>query len=61
MDHLGYLAAAYAIIFIVIFLYVIAIWRRQSRLETELRALESMVRSLPSATSENRQHQSGQS
>jgi CcmD family protein len=40
MDNFGYLFAAYTIIFAVIFLYVVFIWRRQSRLEIELRAME---------------------
>ena len=45
MEHLGYLFAAYSIIFGVIFLYVLFIWRRQAapwraacRSVTELRA-----------------------
>ena len=33
MENFGYLFAAYTIIFAVIFLYVVFIWRRQSRLE----------------------------
>jgi CcmD family protein len=41
MDNLGYLFAAYAIIFVVIFLYVAFLWRRQARLEAQLDALES--------------------
>ena len=44
MDNLGYLFAAYTIIFIVIFLYVLFIWRRQTRLEAELRATESRLK-----------------
>lgn len=46
MENLGYLAAAYAIIFAAIFLYVIFIWRRQAALETELRAMEARLRAL---------------
>jgi CcmD family protein len=41
MENFGYLFAAYTIIFAVIFLYVVFIWRRQSRLESELHALEA--------------------
>jgi CcmD family protein len=44
MDNLGYLFAAYAIIFAVIFLYVVFLWRRQARLETQLGALESRLK-----------------
>jgi CcmD family protein len=44
MDNFGYLFAAYTIIFAVIFLYVIFIWRRQSRLEVELRAMEARLK-----------------
>ena len=40
MENFGYLFAAYTIIFVVIFLYVVFIWRRQSRLESELRTME---------------------
>jgi CcmD family protein len=43
MDNFGYLFAAYTIIFAVIFLYVIFIWRRQSRLEVELHAMEARL------------------
>jgi CcmD family protein len=44
MHNFGYLFAAYTIIFAVIFLYVIFIWRRQSRLEIELRAMEARLK-----------------
>jgi len=43
MDHLGYLFAAYSAIFIVIFLYVVFLWRRQAHLEAELKALEGKL------------------
>ena len=44
MDNFGYLLAAYSIIFVVILLYVVFIWRRQSRLEIELRAIEARLK-----------------
>ncbi|GEM_PF-1991074 len=44
MDHLGYLFAAYSIIFLLIGLYVIFIGTRQARLEREVRRLESELR-----------------
>jgi CcmD family protein len=44
MENLGYLFAAYTIIFVVIFLYVLFIWRRQTHLEAELRAMESRLK-----------------
>ena len=44
MENFGYLFAAYTIIFVVIFLYVVFIWRRQSRLESELRTMESRLK-----------------
>ena len=44
MENFGYLFAAYTIIFAVIFLYVVFIWRRQSRLEAELHLLEAQLR-----------------
>ncbi len=46
MEHFGYLVAAYSIIFGVIFLYVVFIWRRQSQLEAELRAVEERITAL---------------
>jgi CcmD family protein len=44
MDNFGYLFAAYTIIFAVILLYVMFIWRRQSRLEIELRLMEARLK-----------------
>ena len=46
MENLGYLAAAYTVIFAVIFLYVLFLWRRQSRLNDEMRALENKIEEL---------------
>jgi CcmD family protein len=46
MEHLGYLFAAYTIVFAVIFLYVVFIWRRQAALEAELRTLEARLRAV---------------
>ncbi|HEY2523916.1 MAG TPA: CcmD family protein [Candidatus Binataceae bacterium] len=49
MENLSYLFAAYAIIFAVIFGYVLFIWRRQATLERELRAMEARMRALDKA------------
>jgi CcmD family protein len=46
MEHLGYLFAAYSIIFVVIFLYVVFIWRRQAALDAELQTLEARMAAL---------------
>jgi CcmD family protein len=46
MEHFGYLFAAYSIIFAVIFLYVMFIWRRQAALDAELRTLETRMAAL---------------
>ena len=46
MEHFGYLFAAYSIIFVVIFLYVVFIWRRQAALDAELRTLEARMAAL---------------
>jgi len=46
MEHFDYLFAAYTIIFVVLFVYVMFIWRRQARLETELRAMEEHLKDL---------------
>ncbi|MBF6569951.1 MAG: CcmD family protein [Candidatus Binataceae bacterium] len=43
MENFGYLFAAYTIIFAVIFIYVMFIWRRQQRLEEDLRGLSRRV------------------
>jgi CcmD family protein len=43
MENLGYLFAAYSIIFAVIFVYVLFLWRRQTRLESELKTLEGRL------------------
>jgi CcmD family protein len=43
MENLGYLFAAYSIIFAVIFAYVIFLGRRQTRLDGQLRALENKL------------------
>jgi CcmD family protein len=50
MENLGYLFAAYSIIFAVIFLYVVFIWRRQAALDAELRALEARMAALTQAS-----------
>ncbi len=44
MENLGYLFAAYSIIFAAIFLYVMFLWRRQARLDNQLRRLEAQLR-----------------
>jgi CcmD family protein len=49
VDNLSYLFVAYAIIFAVIFGYVLFIWRRQVVLEAELRAMEARMRVLDEA------------
>ena len=46
MQNFGYLFAAYSIIFAVIFLYVMFIWRRQAGLEAEVRAIEARLKEL---------------
>jgi CcmD family protein len=46
MENLSYLFAAYTVIFVVLFLYVLFLWRRQARLDTQLRSLENGLRSV---------------
>jgi CcmD family protein len=46
MENLSYLVVAYSIIFIVIFLYVVFLWRRQARLNDEMRAIEAKLEQL---------------
>jgi CcmD family protein len=50
MEHFDYLFAAYSIIFAVIFGYVVFIWRRQARLEIEIRAMEERLKHLKTAS-----------
>jgi len=40
MNNLGYLSAAYSVIFAAIFLYVVFVSRYQARLDLRLRSLE---------------------
>jgi CcmD family protein len=56
MENLGYLFAAYSIIFAAIFLYVVFIWRRQAALDAELRALEARMAALTQASAESTLH-----
>lgn len=46
MDNLSYLVVAYSIIFIVIFLYVVFLWRQQAQLNDEMRAIEVKLEQL---------------
>jgi CcmD family protein len=50
MENFGYLFAAYTIIFAAIAIYVLFIWRRQARLDAELRALERRIEELGGGT-----------
>jgi len=54
MENFGYLFAAYTIIFAVIFLYVIFLWRRQRRLEREVAALEARLAELAGKAAKSR-------
>jgi CcmD family protein len=46
MNLFGYLFAGYSIIFAVIFFYVLFIWRRQIRLEADLKVIETRLDAL---------------
>lgn len=45
-DGLGYLFAAYTIIFAAIFVYVMFLWRQQNRLNDKLQRLEARLQEL---------------
>lgn len=51
MNNLSYLFAAYSLIFAVIFLYVLFLWRRQVALGAELNAVEARLDALRKAQS----------
>ena len=61
MEHLGYLFAAYTIVFAVIFLYVLFLWRRQAVLEAELRTLEARLRAVTENSADNHSVTQGES
>jgi CcmD family protein len=54
MENLGYLFAAYSIIFAAIALYVIFLWRRQARLDSRLRGLEIQLNEIRGEQAEDR-------
>ena len=43
MENFNYLLVAYSIIFAGIFLYILFIWQRQSRIESAVRNLETRL------------------
>jgi CcmD family protein len=53
MDNLSYLVVAYSVIFAVIFLYVVFLWRRQARLNDEVRAIEVKLNELQAELARN--------
>lgn len=59
MDHFPYLFAAYSIIFAVIFLYVVFIWRRQAQLEAEMRSMEERIKALKTTPAPQSRQQQG--
>jgi CcmD family protein len=46
MDNFNYMFAAYSIIFAAIFLYVMFIWGRQTRIEADIRTLETRLQAV---------------
>jgi CcmD family protein len=54
MENLGYLFAAYSIIFAAIVLYVMFLWRRQTRLDSRLRGLEIQLNEMRGELAEER-------
>jgi len=43
MKNLGYLFAAYSATWVVLFLYVLSLWRKQNRIDAELQMLKDKV------------------
>ena len=43
MKNLGYLFAAYSATWVVLFLYVLGLWRKQNRIDAELQMLKDKV------------------
>jgi CcmD family protein len=57
MENLSYLFAAYSIIFVAIVLYLIFLWRRQVRLDSRLRGLETQLNVMRQELEEERSKQ----
>ena len=49
MENFSYMLAAYSIIFAAIFCYVSFIWRRQTRIEADVRTLEARLKEVRDA------------
>jgi CcmD family protein len=47
MDHFPYLFAAYSVVWMVLFLYVLSLDRRSRRAEKELQGLRQLLESRP--------------
>ncbi|MGA2409609.1 MAG: CcmD family protein [Candidatus Binataceae bacterium] len=58
MENLSYLVAAYTVIFAVIFLYLLFLWRRQRGLEDELHITEAKLDELRAELERGRPPQS---
>lgn len=43
MENLNYLFAAFSATWVVLFLYIYSLWRKQSRIEQELQRLQDKV------------------
>lgn len=43
MENLGFLFAAYSATWVVLFLYVYTLWRKQSRIDQELQRLKNRI------------------
>ncbi len=61
MNHLSYLFAAYSFIFVTIFLYLLFIGNRQSRLDADLKELEAELQRLADQRSASSSNPTGRS
>lgn len=43
MENLSYLFAAYSAVWVVLFLYILSLWRKQNRIEEDIERLKSKL------------------
>ena len=49
MENLYFLFAAYSVTWVVLFFYLVSVWRKQERIEKGLQHLKDQLRGIPSS------------